>query len=275
MRLFTTSILLLISALISSNTDLKSQNKNFEQNKISILFDKLYYATNDAVKDSINSHILENVKRYIEDDANDMSLFKNIKNIYFVSSRDEKLMILTWTLTYANNTHSYFGYIKYYSKDRRKYDIDKIISKQGHLNDLDKAINIEEWYGAVYYELIEEKYKGQKYYVLLGWDGNNLFTNKKVIDIIEIEEGNYPVFGKNIFETDKGLKRRIIFEYGERVTMSLRYDKALKMIIWDHLSPSKPELEGHYEYYGPDLTFDGYVFTKGIFKLIKDIQIIN
>ena len=55
--------------------------------------------------------------------------------------------------------------------------------------------------------------------------------------------------------------------------MSLTYDKRLKMIIWDHLSPSKQELAGNYKYYGPDMTFDGLYFEKGVWKYVSDVDI--
>ena len=49
--------------------------------------------------------------------------------------------------------------------------------------------------------------------------------------------------------------------------MMLRYDDKLKMIVFDHLSPSKPSYEGKYQYYGPDFSYDGLIFEKGKCKI--------
>jgi len=47
------------------------------------------------------------------------------------------------------------------------------------------------------------------------------------------------------------------------------------MIVFDHLSPSKPSLVGVYEFYGPDFSYDGYKFEKGMLELYPDIDIRN
>jgi hypothetical protein len=57
--------------------------------------------------------------------------------------------------------------------------------------------------------------------------------------------------------------------------MSLRYDPQKKMIVFDHLSPTKPSLEGQYEFYGPDFTYDGLKFEKGVWEHYQNIEITN
>ena len=57
--------------------------------------------------------------------------------------------------------------------------------------------------------------------------------------------------------------------------MSLRYEKKKKMIVFDHLSPSSPSLKGKYEYYGPDFTYDGFSFKKGIWHYRKNLEMRN
>ena len=46
----------------------------------------------------------------------------------------------------------------------------------------------DQWVGAQYYELIESKNKFQTYYTLLAWDGNDLLTNKKMIDVLWFDD---------------------------------------------------------------------------------------
>jgi hypothetical protein len=66
---------------------------------------------------------------------------------------------------------------------------------------------------------------------------------------------------------------RIIFEFNERVQVTLEYNEVMKMIVFDHLSPSRPSLEGQYQFYGPDFSYDGLLFEDGIWKHYSDIQI--
>ena len=169
-----------------------------------------------------------------------------------------------------------FGYVRYFSDIKLSYTVD-------YLDDINNIMpyfnnekySPENWYGAVYYNILTKKYKKDTHYVIFGWDGTDQFTNKKIIDVFWLEDYENPVFGKEILEFKGNLASRLIFQYGERVNMNLLFDKKLDKIIWDHLSPSKPGLTGHYEYYGPDMSFDGLYFDKGIWKYIADIEMFN
>ncbi len=249
-----------------------SQNNADKVRDLQILFEKLSFAPDDSERDSLNRKITTEIKNYISE--NDIKNIKVIKNVSVLVSDDDYLEIITWPILYSDNIYRFFGFIKYYDKDFGRYNVEFLADKS------DKIINPEyqiltpnNWFGAFYYKLIQKKYKKEKVYVLLGWDGNNDLSNKKIIDVFYLDENNEPTFGKNIFESENGIKKRLIFEYKEGISMSLRYDEKSDKIIWDHLSPSKPELKGHYEYYGPDLTFDALKFEKGVWKYIPDYDI--
>ena len=120
------------------------------------------------------------------------------------------------------------------------------------------------WYGALYYKIIHDKKIGSNKYTLLGWDGNNNLTNKKVIDVITVDGNGMVKFGAPIFKMKKRVQRRVIFEYSEEAVMSLKYHPRLSKIVFDHLEPTSSDLKGIYEYYVPILDeFDGLVLTKG------------
>ncbi|MCD4793564.1 MAG: hypothetical protein K8R54_10045 [Bacteroidales bacterium] len=273
MNNFKTYILIIAGFIFYSETAL-AQETNESSLEIQVLFEKLFYAQSDSSKDSINKLIISKLEVYLFEPENDYSELESLKNLYVVNSEDKYIYIFTWATLYSGNKYKYFGFVKYYSKEMRKYYVEKLNHHSKGKDDItNRTIMPDDWYGSVYYSLIYKKYKGKRQYILLGWDGNDQFTNKKIIDIIVIEEGEIPVFGEDVFKTETGFKKRLFFEYAERVTMTLRYDKDFEMIIWDHLSPSKQELVGHYEYYGPDMTYDGFIFEKGIWKFISDVDL--
>jgi hypothetical protein len=116
------------------------------------------------------------------------------------------------------------------------------------------------------------KYKKKKYYVLLGWDGNNRISNKRLIDVLYFTEKGFPKFGDAIFSSESGkVKKRIIFEYQAGLVMSLRYEDEKNAIVFDHLSPSNPSLEGQFSFYGPDFSYDMMQFKDGKWIYIKDV----
>lgn len=87
--------------------------------------------------------------------------------------------------------------------------------------------------------------------------------------------GSSPKFGTPIFNIGKKVKKRVIFEYNSQAIMSLRYDEDKKLIIFDHLSPPDPSLEGQYQYYGPDGSYDALKFKKGKWILLEDLDARN
>ena len=87
-------------------------------------------------------------------------------------------------------------------------------------------------------------------------------------------DGNV-VFGAPIFDDGKRTRHRIFFEHAERAVMSLRYQEKTGLIIFDHLAPSQPSLEGQYEFYAPDFTTDAFKFEKGKWTYIKNYEARN
>ena len=80
-----------------------------------------------------------------------------------------------------------------------------------------------------------------------------------------------------VFDGDKENpdQKRIIFEYARQVSMGLNYDPKLNMIVFDHLAPPDIKLKGNFEFYGPDMSYDGYKLTNGRWKLVEDIEMKN
>jgi hypothetical protein len=197
--------------------------------------------------------------------------FDSLKNIGSIYSQDRSLRIFTWNIPVGLNEQLYFGIAQYYSSNAKNYRIVKLNDPVG-LNQIKK---IGKWQGALYYEVIQTKHAGRNYYTLLGFSFNNSLSNKKVIDILSIDNFDELYFCKDLIQYKNKKEDRIEFIYNERATMSLRYNEKMKMIIFDHLSPSKPSMEGKYEFYGPDFTYDGFKFEKGTWEYYSDIEITN
>ena len=125
------------------------------------------------------------------------------------------------------------------------------------------VLKSDEWYGCLYYAVIVKTKRKKTYYTLLGWDGNNNIIARKIIDVLIFKPNNEPVLGASVFKMNRGTQKRVVFKFSATGSMVLVYDPEYKRIIFDHLSPAKPELEGQYQYYGSDFTYDGFKFRKG------------
>jgi len=185
-------------------------------------------------------------------------------------SPDNAFRIITWNLPLDEGRFKYFAFVQ-----TNKGDYTELIDQNEKLDRKPefKALKYNNWLGALYYEIIPFNIKKQKYYVLLGWDGKTNMSNRKIIEVMYFDNKQKPRFGKDVFKESKFNKRRVILEYTEDAYVSLRYHPEKKWIVFNHLMPMKPELEGVYEFYRPDMSFDAYELMKNGWELLEDVDI--
>ncbi len=278
----TTFFSFILITLLFSN-QIFAQKTNFDKDSIadkadslSMLFKNLKDTKLESEKKEINNQILSAFENALALENSFLYPFDELSTISNLKSADKQMRIFTWNLAYDDGTHEYFGFVQYYLKKKKKYLTFQLHDKSCEMPSPDAAsLNSENWFGALYYQLIEVKDKGKKYYTLLGWDGNNISTTKKIIEVLSFSATGKPEFGASIFRLEEGRVKRVIFEFAKQAQMSLRYDEKSKMIVFDHLSPSDAKLKGEKKYYGPDFSYDGLLFKKGKWLYVPDIDIRN
>jgi hypothetical protein len=194
-----------------------------------------------------------------------------------IKSPDKAIRLFNWNVELPDETHKYYCFVMRYDERKKEYNVTKLKDMSHAMyRPEQKSLDAEKWYGAIYYKIIPIVSRGRKHYTLLGWDGNNKFTTKKIIDVMYFS-GNNIKFGAPIFKDEKQFKRRVIFEYSSDVIVSMKYHPAKKkddpeLVIFDHLSPVNPSMEGMYEFYYPDLSFDAYKFEGGKWIYVPDVD---
>jgi len=274
-RIFLSSVLLTLIAY-----SVKCQNFNdlsFGQieDSIKVLMGHIVKDNSFSKKEEVNNNVLSLFRNSLIKEGAFSYPFDSLKNIGRITSKDGKLRIFTWNLPLAGGCQRYFGFIMY-KKSKGKTLVFE-------LNDNRQAINVpikellgnSSWMGALYYSLIEKVYKGKTYYLLLGFDFNNIFSSKKIIEVLTFGKDYKPIFGSNIFKVGDDVLSRVVFEYSARVTMTLRYIPESQTIVFDHLSPSSPDYADNYQFYGPDFTFDGFKYEKGYWIYVRNIDMRN
>jgi len=245
------------------------------EDTLQIKFELLAQTNNDIQKEALCSEISILFKKVLENNNSFDFRFRSLKYVGIIYSPDLKFRIIQWNLPYNDGTHKYFGFIQYHKSKRKTvlielHDKSDLITKP----QLEK-LSSKNWYGALYYKIIHNTYKENEYYTLLGSDLNNMFTKKKIIEILTFDRKGNPSFGAMVFKNQNKPAARIIFEYSIQANMVLTYDQNKEMIIFDHLSPSRPSLVGRYEFYGPDFSYDGMKFERGIWNYYPDLDIRN
>ncbi len=246
------------------------------EDRISGLFSQMNEASSDKDKELINTEINGLFEEAMDIESSFRYPFDSLKHVGKIITSDKKLRIYTWNLPYNNGTHKYSGYLQYNPGKNEKQLVFRLIDKSEYITSPEtKILQPEDWFGALYYDVVTTKYKGLVYYTLLGFDFNDIFSAKKIVDILYFIDEYQPRFGKPVFEYENRTLCRIIFEYSARASMSLRYNKEMDLIVYDHLSPSRPSYEGKFQFYGPDFSYDALKFEDGFWKVVKDIDIRN
>lgn len=198
--------------------------------------------------------------------------FDSLTTIARLTSPDKTFKIFNWHVPKDDGSFEYFGFVQ--THKRKKFNVYRLVDKSEEIKLPEtKILDHTTWYGAHYYQIVFIKRNNN--YVLLGWDGNNRISTKKIIDVISFSRNGTPKFGAGIFSMEKKYPKRIIFEYSKEAVMSLKFHEAEKQIVFDHLAPSSSQLTGQFQYYGPDFSFDALEYKKGKWEFIKDLDARN
>jgi hypothetical protein len=201
-------------------------------------------------------------------------LFDSLVTIAKVVPPDSSFKIFTWQLAVNGDVIRKHGAIQMNTKDGR-LKLFPLIDKTDIIkNQEDTVTSNEAWIGALYYKVIEEKAFDKTYYTLLGFDDNNMVSDRKIIDVLTFKDGK-PVFGGPYFSlknnsTINKPKDRYILEFKKNASPKLSYDDEMGIIIFEHLVSETGEPKKKYTYI-PDGDYEGLEWKDGKWVYIEKI----
>lgn len=263
-------LVILFCGKIHAQTDLFAL-----ESEMKITLDSLRNAKTDAEKKKFNKNLKLQFKDYLSIDKDVNYKFTQLKSVGIIDSPDEKVRIINWNVELTDQFQLYNCFIiNKMATDEKERIFDLVDNSMMIPEQPTDILSQNEWYGALYYQIIPVKKGSKSYYTLLGWDGATSASNKKLIDVMYFN-GNQLKFGAPIFSVKNKIQRRIFFEHSETTTMSLKYEEKYNRIIFDHLSPEAPGLEGHYAFYVPDMSYDAFYLKGDKWTLKEDVIGVN
>ncbi len=274
-NLFIFAVLLAIAPMAQSNIE---KIKELELEAVAKLHEARQYET---IKEQhqYNQEFEEILRKMMEYDETFTHDFDTLaRMISTIKSPDGAFRIFNWNMEYGDyKRHKYYCLMM--KKDPKSGEF-VIIELFDHSDDFPydvefKALTEKKWYGCLYYKIIPIDKGWKTQYTLLGWDGNDMLSNKKIIETMKFHKSDRLKFGEAMFKEDgEKTKRRIIFEYTEDAVMSLKHQKTKKeeMLIFDHLTSIVPGGDELNIWMGPDLSFDAYLLENGKWVYIKDVD---
>jgi hypothetical protein len=235
----------------------------------------------DSKRLEANLHFRDFLHQVISQDKQMSWPFDSLRTVSVLKAPDNSFRILTWYVPLTTGNFIYYGFVQLSSPLQDETLVYPLNDNTPLLSDeASQVLDASNWYGAWYYELISNNFKGETYYALLGWKGTNPQSRQRIIEVFNLTE-NGPVFGGPVFVTGTTTRNRIIFEYSARVAMSLKYEthspkpgqRPRPMIVFDRLAPVHESLRGHFQHYVPEVNiFDAFVFEEGRWEFIRDVD---
>jgi len=196
--------------------------------------------------------------------------FEQIKSVSIMYPPDSSFRIFSWQLYVDKDEYRYYGAIQMNTPELKLFPlVDRSFELSGDIEQLE--LTSDNWYGSVYYHIQQCDVSKGRYYLLFGFDGFSFFRKRKVLDVLQFQDGK-PVFGAPVFVHDPKApaKKRRVLEYAAAASVRFNFDPALDLIIYDHLI-AMPGEDGEGINHYPDGSYEGYKYEKGIWRYIENV----
>lgn len=226
-------------------------------------YEKRLQAIGDSMKDAGSQAMrVHSLKKFIPKFVEALKVpgsfdysFDSLNYVFTFTPADRSFRLYNWHIDFVNQNHRFYGAIQKNNEDSLE-----LIPLYDRVEDAlpnveDTVVGQEGWYGAQYYKLIQKTIDDRKHYFLLGWDGFNAKSNRKLIDVLTFDQKGNPHFGAPVFKVDGKLKKRLLFIFSDNATMQMNYNAEEEMIIYDNLVPPNEKSKGRKFTYIPDGTY--------------------
>ncbi len=294
-----TVLLLMLAASLSSATAQNREQMALHQQRLAELLMLTASAPTDNERYLASEQAVGELSAALEEEASEHWKWQLPKVASVLTSPDGLLRIFTWAVVRDNGEFECFGAIQYYNDREEEYQYSLLNDKSEEImNREESVLSPENWFGAVYQELIQTSYGGKTFYTLLGWNGVDNLTERKIIEPVVLR-GGVPQFGAPLFRRERNL-RRVVLEYRNDAMVSLCYEDQFveeverervkvkgtnrhrtiekrkyhkeKMIIFDEVEPQVQGMEGLFQYYIPSGLELAYAFIDGKWELRNGAQ---
>lgn len=204
--------------------------------------------------------------------------FDSLQSVSKIYPPDSSFRIFTWQLSLPKGAFRYYGMIQMKSEKLKLYPL----LDKGELMDYQtqEILGADNWYGCLYYNIIQKQADKKTYYTLFGYQASDLLTRRKVVDILTFDDMGKPVFGAPMFyfkyNDTARLKQeetlnRFFIEYKYNASTVLNYDRELEMIVFDHVAPPTAKAKDATFMYVPDGTYEGFKWGNNRWNWIEKV----
>jgi len=200
--------------------------------------------------------------------------YDSLLNISRLYAPDSSFRIFTWQMVLDETIVRQHGAIQMNTSDGSLKLLPLIDKSDMIENPEDTITDNLSWIGAIYYRLLMHEFKGVRYYTLMGYDENNISSNKKYIEVMHFENGK-PIFGGPFFSFPKDSTlphepQRFVMEYKKFAAPRLNYDEDLDLIVKEHLISETNEPKKRFTLIG-DGDYEGFRWNQDCWDYVLKI----
>lgn len=291
-------LLLLTVVGLSSQAQDKAKMQDY-QSRLSSLFIRVAEAPTDNERYLASEEAVQLLAEALDEEDSEEWKWSLPQYVSVLTSPDKLFRIFTWAVVRDNGEFECFGAVQFYNEKEEVYEHLLLNDKSEEImNREESVLAADQWLGAVYQDLIQTTASSHTYYTLLGWNGVDNLTERKIIEPVYIRNG-VPQFGAPLFRRMRN-QRRVVLEYSNDAVVNLRYETQTveeverkrekvkgtnryqtveikkehkeTMIIFDEVEPQIPGMEGLFQYYVPSGTELAYAFVDGKWELRNGAQ---
>lgn len=175
------------------------------------------------------------VERYLEQKDFNITDLKSLQFVSVMIPDDGSFALITWPYKDGDGTHHYSGY--FINSDKTYHKLTDTPIDQRDL--IYETLDADNWYGALYYNMLPTELDGKTAYLLFGHDGHTGSNQRKLLEVLTVDDGQ-PTFGAPLFKMDNSgsrnsVQHRHLIEYNRKATATLNYNDGLGLIMQDHL----------------------------------------
>ncbi len=283
---------------LSSHAQDKAKMQDY-QSRLSSLFIRVAEAPTDNERYLASEEAVQLLAEALDEEDSEEWKWSLPQYVSVLTSPDKLFRIFTWAVVRDNGEFECFGAVQFYNEKEEVYEHLLLNDKSEEImNREESVLAADQWLGAVYQDLIQTTTSSHTYYTLLGWNGVDNLTERKIIEPVYIRNG-VPQFGAPLFRRMRN-QRRVVLEYSNDAVVNLRYETQTveevehkrekvkgtnryqtveikkehkeTMIIFDEVEPQIPGMEGLFQYYVPSGTELAYAFVDGKWELRNGAQ---
>lgn len=243
-----------------------------KEKELLTLFDKLLKEeSNDSIRIAVNEAIRSKLDETINIENSFFYPFDSLKHLGKVYSDDYMLRVYTWSCEMEDYSYRFYGFIHDF-ENNAIYPLRQ--AGAVYIPDEKTPVMLSNWYGALYYRIINIGSKKEPQYAFLGWSQLNPQVKIKLIELLHFEDSGRVSLGKNIFTGYRGEAYRLTFPYCGNLNIALNYDSKKKQFVFDYLVPVSDE-RGSQGCYGPSMSYDALKKKGKRWIIEKDVDARN